>query len=131
MTNVIKEYIQRNIDVIETDLHEFYRNLYTQLYNNGFVKKLTDVLEEASIDTTQAREDCLYDLLEDICAEATIYEGEQNLHRLLDNESNWYGYTIDEVIEFLQHNSFNLRVQLIPIDDKIFNAPNYILTELP
>ena len=129
MTNKVKKYIENNIDVIETDLYEFYNNLYTQLYNNGFVRRLTEVLQEAGINTTQVREDCLYDLFEEISSEA-ITGGAQDLHRLLDDEPNWFGYTIEEVIDLLKQNSFNLGIQLIPNDDKIFNAPNYTVTEL-
>lgn len=129
MTNIVKKYIENNIDVIETDLYEFYNNLYRQLYNNGFVRKLTETLEQANIDTDYAREACLYDLFEEISSEA-ITGGEQDLHRLLDNEPNWFGYTIEEVINLLEHNSFNLGIQLIPNDDKIFNAPNYTVTEI-
>lgn len=129
MTNIVKKYIENNIDVIETDLYEFYNNLYRQLYNNGFVRRLTEVLQEAGINTTQVREDCLYDLFEKISSEA-ITSGAQDLHRWLDDEPNWFGYTIEEVIDLLKQNSFNLGIQLIPNDDKIFNAPNYTVTEI-
>ena len=129
MKKLVLEYIARNIDLIETDLQQFYHNLYIQLYNNGFVRKITEALEYAKIDTSFVRQACLYSLFEDICSEA-VTGGEQNLHRLLDNEPNWFGYTIEEVIDQLKQDSFNLAVDLIPIDDKIFNAPNYIIKEL-
>lgn len=132
MTTVVKEYIQRNIDLIETDLYEFYRNLYTKLYNNGFVKRLTDVLEEAGIDTMQVRKDCLYDLFEEICKDV-ISGADDNLHRLLDDAPNWFGFTLIEVIDLFKDASFNLGFRLLPMSgsqERIFSeAPNYIIVE--
>ena len=128
--NSVKAFIEDNIELIDAGNFEaVYINAYENMYNNEFVRELTQVFDKAGIDVFEARESLLYTMLENICQEAVI-GGEINLHRLLANETNWYGYDIFNVIDFLELMSYNLGVRLEPIDDRIYDeAPNYFIHE--
>ena len=129
MNNAVKAFIEDNIKLIESeDFIKVYDKVYEEMYDNQFVRELTRAFEQAGLDVYEAREDRLYTMLEEICEEA-LTGGEINLHRLLDNENNWYGYDIYNVIDFLEQMQYNLGVKLIYIDDRIFKAPNYIIVE--
>ena len=129
MTNAVKAFIEDNIKLIDADnFVEVYNIAYDNMYDNQFVRDLTRVFEQAGLDVYEAREDRLYNMLEVICEEA-LTGGETNLHRLLDNENNWYGYDIHNVIDFLEQMQYNLGVRLVPIDDYVFKAPNYFIVE--
>ena len=130
MDNKVKEFIETHIDKIESgNFEELYKYLYEGLWDNKFVAKLTNTLMSANIDVSEAREALLYDMLEGFCKEA-ISGGERNFHRLLDNEYNWYGYDIFSIIDFFEQMSYNLGVKLIPINDRIFMAQNYMIESL-
>lgn len=129
MNNAVKAFIEDNIDLIEAEnFEELYTRAYDDLYDNSFVRDLTKVFYEADIEVFEARESLLYKMLEAICAEA-ISGGENNLHRALDNENNWYGYDIFHVIDFLEQMSYNLGIRLELIRDRIYTAPNYFIHE--
>ena len=129
MNNAVKAFIEDNIKLIDADnFVEVYNIAYDNMYDNQFVRDLTRVFEQAGLDVYEAREDRLYNMLEVICEEA-LTGGETNLHRLLDNENNWYGYDIHNVIDFLEQMQYNLGVKLVPIDDYVFKAPNYFILE--
>ena len=129
MNNAVKAFIEDNIKLIESeDFIAVYNKAYENMYDNKFVRDLTRVFEQAGLDMYEAREDRLYNMLEEICEEA-LTGGEHNLHRLLDNENNWYGYDIYNVIDFLEQMQYNLGVKLIPTNDRIFRAPNYFIME--
>ena len=129
MNNAVKAFIEDNIDLIESeDFIAVYNKAYENMYDNHFVRDLTQVFEQAGLDVYEAREDRLYNMLEEICEEALTGE-ENNLHRLLDNENNWYGYDVYNVIDFLEQMQYNLGVKLVPIDDRVFKAPNYLIME--
>lgn len=130
MTNEVKAFIEDNITLIESgDFIKVYDKVYNDMYDNQFATELTKVFKKADLNIDDSREDRLYELLERICEEATS-GGENNLHRLLDNENNWYGYSILDVIIFLEQLTYNLNVQLEPINDRIFRAPNFIILPL-
>ena len=129
MNNAVKAFIEDNIGLI--DAGEFvavYNKAYEDMYDNQFVRELTRVFDQAGLDVYEAREDRLYNMLEEICEEA-LTGGESNLHRLLDNEINWYGYDIYNIIDFFEQMQYNLGVKLVPVDDRIFKAPNYFIVE--
>ena len=129
MNNAIKAFIEDHIDLIDADdFIAVYNKAYEDMYDNQFVRELTRAFEQAGLDVYEAREDRLYNMLEEICEEA-LTGGEINLHRLLDNENNWYGYDIYNVIDFLEQMEYNLGVKLVPIGDRVFKAPNYLITE--
>lgn len=129
MNNAVKAFIEDNIKLIESeDFIKVYDKVYEDMYDNQFARELTQVLETAGLDIYEAREDRLYNMLEEICEEA-LTGGEINLHRLLDNENNWYGYDIYNVIDFLEQVQYNLGVKLVPIGDRVFKAPNYLIME--
>lgn len=129
MNNAVKAFIEDNIKLIESeDFIAVYNRAYEDMYDNQFVRELTQVLETAGLDVYEAREDRLYNMLEEICEKA-LTGGETNLHRLLDNENNWYGYDIYNVIDFLEQMQYNLGVKLVPTSDRIFRAPNYFIME--
>ena len=129
LSNTVKAFIEDNIDLISSGNFEFvYKLAYEYMYDNSVVLELTHVFEKSGLDVSDTREACLYEMLESICEEA-ITGGEVNLHRLLSNENNWYGYTISEVIDFLEQMQYNLGVKLVPIDDRVFKAPNYFIME--
>ena len=129
MTNAVKAFIEDNIKLIESeDFIKVYDKVYEDMYDNQFARELTQVFRDAGLDIDECREDCLYNMLEDICGEA-LTGGEINLHRLLDNENNWYGYDIYNVIDFLEQMQYNLGVKLVPTRDRIFRAPNYFIME--
>ena len=129
MNNGVKAFIEDNIKLIESeDFIAVYNKAYENMYDNQFVRELTRVFEQASLDVHDAREDRLYNMLEEICEEALTGD-EHNLHRLLDNENNWYGYDIYDVIDFLEQMQYNLGVKLIPTNNRIFKAPNYFIVE--
>lgn len=129
MNNAVKSFIEDNIDLIDAGNYEsVYITAYENMYDNSFVRELTQAFDKAGIDVFEARESLLYKMLEEICADAVI-GGENNLHRALDNENNWYGYDIFNVIDFLEQMSYNLGVRLEPIDDRIYKAPNYFICE--
>ena len=101
MTNAIKAFIEDNIDLIDAENFEaVYIIAYENMYDNAFVRELTQAFDKAGIEVFEAREALLYKMLEDICSEA-ITGGEINLHRALDNENNWYGFDIHNVVDFL------------------------------
>ena len=129
MNNAVKAFIEDNIDLIDADdFISVYNKAYEDMYDNQFVRELTRSFEQAGLDVYDAREDRLYNMLEEICEEA-LTGGEINLHRLLANENNWYGYDIYNVIDLLEQMQYNLGVKLVPIDDRVFKAPNYIIVE--
>lgn len=129
MNNTVKAFIEDNINLIDTaDFIAVYNKAYENMYDNQFVRDLTRVFEQAGLDMYEAREDRLYNMLEKICEEALTGE-ENNLHHLLDEENNWYGYDIYNVIDFLEQMQYNLGVKLIPTNDRIFRAPNYFIVE--
>lgn len=129
MNNAVKAFIEDNIALIDADdFIAVYNKAYENMYDNQFVRELTRVFEQAGLDVYDAREDRLYNMLEEICEEALTGD-EYNLHRLLDNENNWYGYDIYNVIDFLEQMQYNLGVKLVPIDDPIFKAQNYFIVE--
>lgn len=129
MTNAVKAFIEDNIDLIDAGNFEaVYINAYENMYDNSFVRELTQAFDKAGIEVFEAREALLYTMLENICQEA-LTGGEINLHRLLDNENNWYGYDIHNVIDFLEQMQYNLGVKLVPIGDRVFKAPNYLIME--
>lgn len=129
MNNAVKAFIEDNIKLIESeDFIKVYDKVYEDMYDNKFARELTQVLESAGLDVYEAREDRLCNMLEEICEEA-LTGGENNLHRLLDNENNWYGYDIYNVIDFLEQMQYNLGVKLVPTTDRIFRAPNYFIME--
>ena len=129
MNNAVKSFIEDNIDTIDSgDFIKILDIAYEAMYDNQFVRNLTMVFETAGIDLFEAREDRLYTMLERICVEA-VTGGENNLHRALDEENNWYGYDIHNVIDFLDQMQYNLGVQLVPITERIFRAPNYFIME--
>lgn len=129
MNNAVKAFIEDNIKLIESeDFIAVYNKAYDDMYDNQFVRDLTRVFEQAGLDVYDAREDRLYNMLEEICEEALTGD-EYNLHRLLDNENNWYGYDIYSVIDFFEQMQYNLGVKLVPIDDRVFKAPNYFIME--
>ena len=130
MNNDVREFIEKHIDKIESGNYvDLYKYLYEDMYNNKFVSELTNTLMSSNIDVSEAREELLYKMLEEFCEEAT-YGDVTNFHRLLDNENNWYGYDIFSIIDFFEQMSYNLGVKLVPIDDKIFNAQNYMIVSL-
>jgi hypothetical protein len=129
MTNAVKAFIEDNINLI--DAGEFiavYNKAYEDMYDNQFVRELTRVFQQAGLDVYEARENRLYNMLAAVCGIA-LMGGENNLHRLLDNENNWYGYDIYNVIDFFEQMQYNLGVKLVPIDDYVFKAPNYFIVE--
>ncbi len=129
MNNAVKAFIEDNIKLIESgDFIKVYDKVYGDMYDNKFARELTQVFRDAGLDIDECREDRLYNMLEDICEEA-LTGGEINLHRLLDNENNWYGYDIYNVIYFLEEIQYNLGVKLVPTTDRIFTAPNYLIME--
>ena len=131
MTDVVKAFIEDNIDLIDANnFVEVYNRAYENMYDNQFVRNLTETFHAAGIidEPDSARIECLYKMLEDICADA-MTDGEMNLHRALDNENNWYGYDIYCIIDYLDQMSYNLGVRLEPIDDRIYKAPNYFIHE--
>lgn len=129
MTNAVKAFIEDNIKLIESeDFIKVYDKVYEDMYDNQFARELTQVFRNAGLDIDECREDRLYNMLEEICEEA-LTGGEINLHRLLDNENNWYGYDIYNVIDLLEQMQYNLGVKLVPIGDRVFKAPNYLIME--
>lgn len=129
MTNAVKAFIEDNIKLIESeDFIAVYNKAYEDMYDNKFVRELTKVFDQAGLDVYEARIDRLCNMFEEICQEA-LTGGENNLHRLLDNENNWYGYDIYNVIDFLEQMQYNLGVKLVPTTDRIFRAPNYFIME--
>ena len=129
MNNAVKAFIEDNIKLIESeDFIKVYDKVYEDMYDNQFARELTQVFRNAGLDVDECREDRLYNMIEEICEEA-LTGGENNLHRLLDNENNWYGYDIYNVIDFLEQMQYNLGVKLVPIDDYVFKAPNYLIME--
>ena len=129
MNNAVKAFIEDNIDLIDAGNFEaVYIAAYENVYDNSFVRELTQAFDKAGIEVFEAREALLYKMLEEICADA-VTDGENNLHRALDNENNWYGYDIFNIIDFLEQMSYNLGVRLEPIDDRIYKAPNYFIYE--
>lgn len=129
MNNAVKAFIEDNIKLIESeDFIKIYDKVYEDMYDNKFAKELTNVFNQAGLDVYEARKDRLCNMFERICEEA-LTGGETNLHRLLDNENNWYGYDIYNVIDFLEQLQYNLGVKLVPTRDRIFRAPNYIIME--
>lgn len=129
MNNAVKAFIEDNIDLIDAeDFIAVYNKAYDDMYDNQFVRDLTRAFRAADLDIEDCREDRLYNMLEAIC-EIALGGGDNNLHRLLDNENNWYGYSIHDVIDFFEQLQYNLGVKLIPVDDRIFKAPNYIIVE--
>ena len=129
MNNAVKAFIEDNIDLIESDdFISVYNKAYDDMYDNQFVRELTRVFEQAGLDVYEARENRLYNMLEAMC-EIALTGWENNLHRLLDNEYNWYGYDIYNVIDFLEQMQHNLGVKLVPIDDHVFKASNYLIVE--
>lgn len=129
MNNAVKAFIEDNIELIESgDFIKVYDKVYEDMYDNQFARELTQVFRDAGLDIYECREDRLYNMLEEICEEALTGE-ETNLHRLLANENNWYGYDIHNVIDFLEQMQYNLGVRLVPIDDYVFKAPNYFIVE--
>lgn len=129
INNAVKAFIEDNIELIDSEKFEdVYNNAYNNMYDNLFVRELTRAFDQAGIDVFEAREALLYEMLENICREA-ISGGENNLHRALDNENNWYGYDIHNVIDFIEQMSYNLGILLDPIDDRIYKAPNYFIYE--
>lgn len=129
MNNAVKAFIEDNIKLIESeDFIKVYDKVYEDMYDNQFARELTQVFRNAGLDVDECREDRLYNMLEEICEEA-LTGGEINLHRLLDNENNWYGYDIYNVIDLLEQIQYNLGVKLVPIGDRVFKAPNYLIME--
>lgn len=129
MNNAVKAFIEDNIKLIESeDFIKVYDKVYDDMYDNQFARELTMAFDKAGLNVYEAREDRLYNMLEGICEEA-LTGGEVNLHRLLDNENNWYGYDIYNVIDFLEQMQYNLGVKLVPTTDRIFTAPNYFIME--
>ena len=129
MNNAVKAFIEDNIKLIESeDFIKVYDKVYEDMYDNQFARELTQVFRNAGLDVDECREDRLYNMLEEICEEA-LTGGEINLHRLLDNENNWYGYDIYNVIDFLERIQYNLGIKLVPIGDRVFTAPNYLIME--
>lgn len=127
MNNAVKAFIEDNIKLIESeDFIKVYDKVYDDMYDNQFARELTQVFRDAGLDIDECREDRLYNMIEEMCEEA-LTGGEINLHRLLDNENNWYGYDIYNVIDFLEQMQYNLGIKLVPIDDRIFKAPNYFI----
>ena len=129
MNNAVKAFIEENIDLIDAGNFEaVYVNAYENLYDNSFVRELTQAFDKAGIEVFEAREALLYKMLEEICADA-VTDGENNLHRALINENNWYGYDIYNVIDCLEQLQYNLGIKLVPTIDRIFKAPNYFIVE--
>ena len=129
MNNAVKAFIEDNIKLIESeDFIKVYDKVYDDMYDNQFARELTQVFRNAGLDIDECREDRLYNMLSAIC-EMALSGGETNLHRLLDNENNWYGYDIYNVIDFLEQLQYNLGVKLVPTSDRIFRAPNYFIVE--
>ena len=129
MDNAVKAFIEDNIKLIESeDFIAVYNKAYADMYDNQFVRELTQVFEQAGLDMYDDRENLLYKMLEEFC-EVALTGGENNLHRLLENQNNWYGYDIYSVIDFLEQIQYNLGVKLVPTDDHIFKAPNYFIVE--
>ena len=129
INNAVKAFIEDNIDLIDVGNFEaVYVNAYANMYDNAFVRELTQAFDKAGIEVFEARKALLYKMLEEICTDA-VTDGENNLHRALDNENNWYGYDIFNIIDFLEQMSYNLGVKLEPIDDRIYKAPNYFIYE--
>lgn len=129
MNNAVKAFIEDNIKLIESeDFIKVYDKVYDDMYDNQFARELTQVFRNAGLDIDECREDRLYNMLSAIC-EIALSGGETNLHRLLDNENNWYGYDIYNVIDFLEQMSYNLGVRLEPITERIYRAPNYFIHE--
>ena len=132
MTNAVKAFIEDNITLIESgDYIKMYDLIYESMYDNQFVRELTNVLIKAGIDEDllECRDDRVLEMIENICREA-ISGGESDLHRALDEENNWYGLSIHDIIDVFTQLSYNLGVNLLPNDDKIFKAPNYWIVEL-
>ena len=130
MNNAVKAFIEDNIKLIESeDFIKVYDKVYDDMYDNQFARELTQVFRDAGLDIDECREDRLYNMLEAIC-EIALVGDETNLHRLLDNENNWYGYDIHNVIDFLEQMQYNLGVKLVPIEDRVFKAPNYLIMEI-
>ena len=126
----VKQFIEENIEDIQKGRFEqIYHKLFNEHYNNNFVREFSAVLTAADIDVAEEREGCLYDLLAAICNEALTTDV-NDLHHLLDEEPNWYGYDIYEVTDFLEQMSFNLGVSLIPAIDAIYKCPNFKIIEL-
>ena len=129
MNNAVKAFIEDNIKLIESDdFIKVYDKVYEYMYDNQFARELTQVFRDAGLDIDECREDRLYNMLENICKEA-LTGSENNLHRLLDNENNWYGYDIYNVIDFFEQLQYNLGVKLVPTNNRIFRAPNYLIME--
>ena len=129
MNNAVKAFIEDNIKLIESeDFIKVYDKVYDDMYDNQFARELTQVFRNAGLDIDECREDRLYNMMEAIC-EMALSGGEMNLHRLLDNENNWYGYDIYNVIDLLEQMQYNLGVKLVPIGDRVFKAPNYLIME--
>ena len=129
LSSAVKAFIEDNIDLIDAeDFIAVYNKAYDDMYDNQFVRELTRVFEQSGLDVYEAREDRLYNMLEAIC-ELALTGDEINLHRLLDNENNWYGYDIYNVIDFFEQMQYNLGVKLVPTEDYVFKAPNYLIME--
>ena len=129
MNNAVKAFIEDNIELIENgDFIRIYDKAYNDMYDNQFVRELTQVFRTADLDVDEAREDRLYNMCVSICDEA-LHGGNHDLHRLLDNENNWYGYDIYSIVDFLEQMQYNLGIKLVPTSDRIFRAQNYFIME--
>ena len=125
----IKDFIEQNIEYLDDGVEVFLKQAHSMNVRNTFMYKLCRALEDAGIDTDDARESLLYDLVAQMCIDA-MSSGWRGFHDQMIDYLNWYGYSPDEVVEHLEKWAYNLNVKLVPTNESRFaGVPNFDIYE--
>jgi hypothetical protein len=128
----VKQFIEGYKDLIEqNNIKQLFEEAYDGWLNlnNMDVDELVDVLLEIGIDTEELRYELLYDKLSNMFATVlTLRKTQKNrsLHKcLLELLNNRFGFTLNEVVEFVKNYSLNFGVTLISVGRSPYSSNDY------
>lgn len=135
MLNTTKKFIEQNIDLLEQkSFRTFFLEAYAQSLTTAEMRELDEILRESGLfDSTQLRNDLLYELVEDNLKIAKNQDPAvknrylvQFLRYFLNNT---FGFYEGEAVQMIYDNQKNLGILLSPTNQTLGQSgfKNYII----
>lgn len=114
----LNDYIEKNIDLIDTDLTGFFINTYTDNLNSLALNKIIDTLNKAGINSHNDRNNAMHYILtrhfEDYQGNSTTVT---NFIRV--NLMNYFGFSLEEIEDYIIANRQEFESEYLHIDQAV------------
>ena len=106
MVKVIQDFIENNIDLIDTENWDLLLTKMDQELHNGRIQQCFDVFDEADIETEELYAIRLNRIIESI--NSNLKSLKPNRYKpnevIFANSFKWYGFGLEDLIYFIYHN---------------------------